>query len=64
MSLHNYYRSPHCKWEFEEYLRMQRPVSLGGDKIAVVHFVEVPGTDPDLDERWRDEVARHQHTDL
>ncbi|NCD18398.1 MAG: TIR domain-containing protein [Actinobacteria bacterium] len=60
----DYYRSPHCKWEFEEYLRRKVPVRLGGDPIAVVYFVEVPGTDPDLDERWRDEVTRHQHTDL
>jgi len=60
----NYYRSAYCRWEFEEYLRMQARVPVGGDPIAVVYFVEVPGADPTIDQRWREEIARHHHVDL
>ena len=60
----NYYHSTYCKWEFEEYLRLQARVPVGGDPIAVVYFVEVKGSDSGVDARWRAEVTRHHHIDL
>ena len=60
----SYYDSTYCRWEFEEYLRMQARVPVGGDPIAVVYFVEVEGSDRRVDARWREEVTRHHHIDL
>lgn len=60
-----YFASDYCRWEFQEYLRSQVSVQVGGEGIASVYFVELPDADPAVDARWRAEVAeRHNFTDL
>ncbi len=61
----NYFESPYCRWEFDEYMRTLARVQVGGEGIAPVYFVELPDADPAVDARWRAEVAeRHNFTDL
>jgi tetratricopeptide (TPR) repeat protein len=60
----NYFSSPYCRWEWEEYLLHQVHLQIGGDSIASIYFVEVPATDEQASARWRASVTRGNFTDI
>ena len=58
----NYLRSEYCKWEWEEFARLQARRRGGGDAVTGVYFVELGG-DEQYDEAvaaWRHQVERVQ----
>lgn len=58
----NYFRSPYCRWEWDEFARAQAQRIGGGDAVTGVYFVELGGTDDYADDlaRWRHDVERVQ----
>jgi tetratricopeptide (TPR) repeat protein len=57
----NYLRSPYCRWEWEEFARVQARRLGGGDPVTGVYFVELGGQQYDeVIEAWRHEVERVQ----
>lgn len=63
-----YIESDYCEWEFNEYLKHEIGRGNGGDGIAPIYFVEVPGWDRrDFDAQcaeWVSELRRRLHFDL
>lgn len=62
----NYLRSGYCRWEWEEFARLQARRIGGGDAVTGVYFVELGGDDQ-YDEQiaaWRGEVERVQLEEL
>jgi tetratricopeptide (TPR) repeat protein len=58
----NYLRSTYCRWEWEEFARLQARRVGGGDPVTGVYFVELGG-DADYEAQvvvWRHEVERVQ----
>jgi tetratricopeptide (TPR) repeat protein len=58
----NYLRSEYCKWEWEEFARLQARRRGGGDAVTGVYFVALGG-DEHYDEQiaaWRRQVERVQ----
>ena len=41
----DYFKSPPCLWEWEEYLKHQVHALMAHESIAPVYFVEAPGSD-------------------
>jgi len=39
----NYLESPICRWEFEDYLRMEHTLARGDDGVKQIYFVAIPG---------------------
>jgi tetratricopeptide (TPR) repeat protein len=64
----NYLASPHCRWEWEDYVRYEAMRQCLGEGIAPVFFVTLPdASDPRIDQaiaRWIDEIQRRQTFDL
>ena len=64
----NYLMSPYCRWEFEEFARVQAQRVGGGDAVTGVYFVGLNGEEPYGDEiaAWRlqHQVERIQLEDL
>jgi tetratricopeptide (TPR) repeat protein len=61
----NYLRSPYCRWEWEEFARVQARRVGGGDPITGVYFVDLGGQQYDAAiEAWRHEVERVQFETL
>ena len=60
--------SPHCAWEFNEYLNHEVARALIGDGVAPVYLVDIPGwTGSSADQKlagWIGELRRRQHVDL
>lgn len=60
--------SEYCEWEFHEYLKHEVARLYGGQGVAPIYFVEVPGwEDRDFESRcaaWVAELRRRQHFDL
>jgi tetratricopeptide (TPR) repeat protein len=54
----NYFSSPPCLWEWEEYLKRQVHALMGQDSVAPVYFVEVPDSDEQLNAAWAEAVTR------
>ena len=52
----NYLRSFYCRWEWEEFARLQARRIGGGDAVTGVYFVELDG-----DEQYGDQVATWRH---
>jgi tetratricopeptide (TPR) repeat protein len=62
----NYLRSPYCRWEWEEFARVQSRRVGGGDPVTGVYFVDFGGNelyDAAIAE-WRDEVEKAQFEKL
>lgn len=58
----NYLRSAYCRWEWDEFARMQARRIGGGDAVTGVYFVDLGG-DEDYDgavAAWRTDVERVQ----
>ena len=64
----NYLASPYCEWEIIEYLKYEAARAVGGQGVAPIYFVEIPGIDdPTFEERaaaWFARVPRRQQFDL
>ena len=60
----DYFRSPYCRWEWDEYLRRQVHQLMGADSIATVYFVEVPGSPEHENARWLTSVTHGNFTDI
>ena len=60
----NYFASPYCRWEWEEYLKRQVHQLMGSESVATVYFVEVPGSDEQAMAKWLTEIMRGNFTDL
>ena len=62
----NYFCSPHCKWEWDEFTRYQARRAGGGDAVTGVFFVGLGGDEHDDDKiaAWRREVTRVQLVEL
>jgi len=60
----NYFASPYCRWEWEEYCRRQVHRLMGSDSVATVYFVEVPGSNEQQNARRLDELLRGNFTDI
>jgi tetratricopeptide (TPR) repeat protein len=64
----NYLKSPYCRWEFEEFTRVQAQRVGGGDPVTGVYFVGLSGGEPYDAEiaAWRGQhqVERPQLEDL
>ena len=54
----NYFKSPPCLWEWEEYLKRQVHALMGQDSITPVYFVEAPDSDEHLNAAWAEAVTR------
>ena len=48
----NYLRSKYCRWEWEEFARLQARRIGGGDAVTGVYFVELGG-----DEQYGEQIA-------
>jgi hypothetical protein len=63
-----YLASPYCEWEIVEYLKYEHSRAAGGQGIAPIYFVEVPGLDaPEFEQRaaaWVNRVSRRNRVDL
>jgi hypothetical protein len=63
-----YLSSPYCTWEIVEFLKYEHSRSVGGQGVAPVYFVEIPGLDtPDFAQQaasWLAQVRRRNHIDL
>jgi tetratricopeptide (TPR) repeat protein len=64
----SYLSSPYCEWEIIEYLKYEHSRAVGGQGVAPVYFVEVPGLDtPGFEQQaaaWVTYVRRRNHFDL
>lgn len=56
-----YYAAEWCQREWEEFRKRHLNQE---DSVTVVYFVELPGSDPEINQAWRDEVSRTQHVDF
>jgi len=54
----NYFNSPPCLWEWEEYQKRQVHAQVGQDSVAPVYFVEVPGSDKAMTDAWVEAIRR------
>ena len=54
----DYFKSPPCLWEWEEYLKRQVHALMGHDSVAPVYFVEAPNSDEQLNAAWAEAVGR------
>ena len=54
----DYFKSPPCLWEWEEYLKRQVHALMGQESIAPVYFVEAPDSDEQLNAAWAEAVTR------
>ena len=54
----DYLKSPYCRWEWEEFARVQARRIAGGDPVTGVYFVDLGG-----DQQYESAVAawRHEH---
>ncbi len=59
-----YFASPHCRWEWDEYIQRQVHKLMGSESIATVYFVEVPGSDERNNARWLADITRGNFTDI
>ena len=63
-----YLSSPYCEWEIIEYLKFEHSRASGGQGVAPVYFVEIPGLDsPDFEKQaaaWVNRIRRRNHFDL
>ncbi len=60
----HYFRSPYCRWEWDEYLRRQMHQLMGADSVAAVYFVEAPGSHEQDNARWLAAVTQGNFTDI
>ncbi len=60
----NYFASEYCQWEWDEYVRRQVHQLMGSESVATVYFVEVPGSNEQLNARRLDELLRGNFTDI
>jgi hypothetical protein len=58
----NYLRSKYCRWEWEEFARIQARRIGGGDAVTGVYFVELGGDEGYAEEvaAWRQDILRIQ----
>lgn len=54
----DYFKSPPCLWEWEEYLTRQIHALMGQESVAPVYFVEAPDSDQQLNAAWAEAVTR------
>ncbi|MBI5383621.1 MAG: toll/interleukin-1 receptor domain-containing protein [Verrucomicrobia bacterium] len=54
----DYFKSPPCLWEWEEYLKRQVHALMGQDSVAPVYFVEAPDSDEQLNAAWAEAATR------
>ncbi len=54
----NYFSSPPCLWEWEEYLKRQVHALMGQESVAPVYFVEAPNSNEQLNAAWAEAVTR------
>jgi len=63
-----YLASEYCQWEIVEYLKYEHSRAVGGQGVAPVYFVEVPGLDtPEFNQQaedWIQRVRERNHFDL
>lgn len=52
----NYFNSPYCHWEWEEYLTRQVPQLMGSDSVASIYFVQAPGSAAEQNKKWYESV--------
>ena len=61
----NYFASPYCRWEWDEFARFQARRVGGGDAVAGVYFTDLGGDHAHDDiANWRREVERVQFEKL
>ena len=67
----SYYESEPCQWEWEEYRQRQARMMAAagaGDRddgtIATLFFVDMPGSDLQQNQEWRQAVESHHGVDL
>ncbi|MGH9966989.1 MAG: tetratricopeptide repeat protein [Pyrinomonadaceae bacterium] len=64
----NYFASPYCRWEWEEYVRHESSRAVSDNGIAPIYFVEVPGFESGQMEQqiahWVDDLRRREFCDL
>lgn len=60
----NYFRSPYCRWEWEEYIQRQVHRLMGSESVGTAYFIEVPGSDEQANARWLGELLRGNFTDI
>jgi len=64
----SYLASPYCEWEIVEYLKYEHSRAAGGQAIAQVYFVEVPGLDtPGFEQEaaeWVRRIGQRNRVDL
>jgi len=64
----NYFASPHCRWEWQEYIEHEVDRALGDEGIAPIYFVEVSGFESgQVQEQlaaWVSDLNRRNHVDL
>jgi tetratricopeptide (TPR) repeat protein len=53
----DYFKSPPCLWEWEEYLKRQVHMLVGQESLAPVYFVEAPDSDEQLHAAWAETLA-------
>ncbi|HET7542810.1 MAG TPA: toll/interleukin-1 receptor domain-containing protein, partial [Polyangiaceae bacterium] len=58
----NYFASPYCRWEWEEYVRTESARALGQEGIAPLYLCDarVPGSD----DQWIRDIQRRQRIEL
>lgn len=54
----NYFESPYCLWEWEEYMKRQVHNQVGQDSIASIYFVELPKNIDLMNNAWNQIIAR------
>ncbi len=63
-----YLDSPYCEWEIVEFLKYEHARSVGGQGVAPIYFVDIPGLDdeafPTRAASWLARVRRRNHVDL
>jgi tetratricopeptide (TPR) repeat protein len=60
----NYFKSEPCRWEWDEYQKRATHHLMGSDTIAVVYFVEVPGSGESENAERLGDLMRGNFTDL
>jgi hypothetical protein len=63
-----YLASDYCQWEVVEYLKYVHARAVGGEGVAPVYFVEIPGLDKPgfmaQADQWLEQIRRTNHFDL
>ncbi|MFZ4509308.1 MAG: TIR domain-containing protein, partial [Fimbriimonas sp.] len=54
----DYFQSPPCLWEWEEYLKRQVHALMGHESVSPIYFVEAPDSDEQMNAAWVEAVTR------